>query len=171
MIGLSRYDAIEQTRARQRFGVLQPSGAFRRPEDARKRRRAGALQDAAALLSFPCINDHPVITRLVGKGQGPPALLRGQISNEVQTIIFVAQDCRGEALWNEPLRCARKRRRAAALQNAVASPAGHAHFGSRSTKHAPSFVAVSSVIAPPRAVARRRHKARPRPTPGAECAA
>ena len=34
--------------ARQRPGVLQPSGAFRRPSDARKRRRAGALQNAAA---------------------------------------------------------------------------------------------------------------------------
>jgi hypothetical protein len=33
---------------RQRFGVLQPSGAFRRPKDVRKRRRAGALQDADA---------------------------------------------------------------------------------------------------------------------------
>ena len=36
--------------ARQRFGVLQPSGAFRRPKDVRKRRRTGALQDAAASL-------------------------------------------------------------------------------------------------------------------------
>jgi hypothetical protein len=30
--------------------VLQPSGAFRRPRDVRKRRRAGALQDAVAAM-------------------------------------------------------------------------------------------------------------------------
>ena len=36
--------------ARQRFGVLQPSGAFRRTVHARKRRRSGALQDAHASL-------------------------------------------------------------------------------------------------------------------------
>jgi len=33
---------------RERPGVLQSSGAFRGPEDARKRQRTGALQDAAA---------------------------------------------------------------------------------------------------------------------------
>ena len=32
---------------RQRFGVLQPSGAFRRPGDVRKRRRTGAVQNAS----------------------------------------------------------------------------------------------------------------------------
>ena len=36
------------TGSRQRPGVLQPSGAFREPEDARERRRPGALQDAPA---------------------------------------------------------------------------------------------------------------------------
>ena len=34
--------------SRQRFGVLQPSGALREREDARKRRRAAALQNAFA---------------------------------------------------------------------------------------------------------------------------
>ena len=34
--------------SRERPGVLQPSGAFRRPNDSRKRRRTGALQDASA---------------------------------------------------------------------------------------------------------------------------
>jgi hypothetical protein len=34
--------------ARQRLGVLQPSGAFRSLEDVRKRRRTGALQNARA---------------------------------------------------------------------------------------------------------------------------
>ena len=34
--------------SRERFGVLQPSGAFRGPDDTRKHRRAGALQDAVA---------------------------------------------------------------------------------------------------------------------------
>ena len=43
--------------ARQRSGVLQPSGAFRRPNDVRKRRRAGALQNAAATF---CTLDSPV---------------------------------------------------------------------------------------------------------------
>ncbi|MBL9183979.1 MAG: excinuclease ABC subunit UvrA [Verrucomicrobiaceae bacterium] len=33
---------------RERPGVLQPSGAFRGPDDARKRQRTGALQDALA---------------------------------------------------------------------------------------------------------------------------
>jgi hypothetical protein len=36
--------------SRQRLGVLQPSGAFREPENVRKRRRTGALQDAVAPL-------------------------------------------------------------------------------------------------------------------------
>ena len=36
--------------ARQRFGVLQSSGAFRGPVDVRKRRRSGALQDAHAFI-------------------------------------------------------------------------------------------------------------------------
>lgn len=40
----------EPSTARQRPGVLQPSGAFRRPRDIRKRRRTGALQNAAALI-------------------------------------------------------------------------------------------------------------------------
>lgn len=34
--------------SRQRPGVLQPSGALRGPDDARKRRRTAALQDAPA---------------------------------------------------------------------------------------------------------------------------
>ncbi|WP_395746452.1 hypothetical protein [Prosthecobacter sp.] len=38
--------ALEESR--QRPGVLQTSGALRAPEDVRKRRRTGALQDAAA---------------------------------------------------------------------------------------------------------------------------
>ncbi|MFM2141699.1 MAG: excinuclease subunit UvrA, partial [Verrucomicrobiota bacterium] len=40
-------DLLFQT-TRERPGVLQPSGAFRGPEDARKRQRTGALQDAVA---------------------------------------------------------------------------------------------------------------------------
>jgi hypothetical protein len=36
--------------SRQRSGVLQPSGALREPEDARKRRRAAPLQNAFAWL-------------------------------------------------------------------------------------------------------------------------
>ena len=39
--------------ARERFGVLQPSGAFRGPVDVRKRRRAGALQNASAAAQAP----------------------------------------------------------------------------------------------------------------------
>jgi hypothetical protein len=38
--------ALEESR--QRPGVLQPSGALREPEDVRKRRRTGALQDTVA---------------------------------------------------------------------------------------------------------------------------
>jgi hypothetical protein len=34
--------------SRERFGVLQPSGALCGPSDSRKRRRTGALQDASA---------------------------------------------------------------------------------------------------------------------------
>jgi hypothetical protein len=40
--------AMPPAKSRRRFGVLQPSGAFRRSGDVRKRRRAGALQDADA---------------------------------------------------------------------------------------------------------------------------
>ena len=39
-------EALEASR--QRFGVLQSSGAFREPENPRKHRRTSALQDAAA---------------------------------------------------------------------------------------------------------------------------
>ena len=48
----SRVNKVLQThgtwRSRQRSGVLQSSEAFRGPVNVRKRRRAGALQDAAA---------------------------------------------------------------------------------------------------------------------------
>jgi hypothetical protein len=49
MIGVSvPAFGIQVPDSRQRPGVLQPSGAFRRPSDTRKRRGTGALQDAHA---------------------------------------------------------------------------------------------------------------------------
>ncbi len=44
------HEDMNAASTRERFGVLQPSGALRRPVDVRKRRRAGAVQDAVALL-------------------------------------------------------------------------------------------------------------------------
>ena len=52
---LRRKDEVGAISTRQRFGVLQSSGAFRGPENVRKRRRTGALQDAAACF-------HPLVS-------------------------------------------------------------------------------------------------------------
>ncbi len=44
---------VALVKARQRPGVLQPSGALREPGDTQQRRRTGALQNAAALHRRP----------------------------------------------------------------------------------------------------------------------
>ena len=66
----SRNHARGSKRARQRFGVLQPSGAFCRPTGLRNRRRTGALQDAASSI-------HPLVSlrRHAKSSTGVPASL------------------------------------------------------------------------------------------------
>ena len=76
--------------AHERFGVLQPSGAFRRPVNDRKRRRPGVLQDAHASL-HPLVFANPWKTRIepieldthatpipAHAGESAPSLLAGR---------------------------------------------------------------------------------------------
>ena len=50
IVGTKITSSMNTPRTRQRPGALHPCGAFRSPKNARKRQRAGALQNAAAAI-------------------------------------------------------------------------------------------------------------------------
>ena len=56
-----------EQRSLERFGVLEASGAFRRVGDVRKRRRAGALQDAVASFDGPMMLGPTLESRATGR--------------------------------------------------------------------------------------------------------